>query len=103
MTVIKDKSISACICGVDDTASIHRTAKQRVLTWMTVIVAIGFATLTILDGFSLEDWSDPKGLVVLGLLFYCIIGIIIRLRKRLKTQKKHSFWCLLRRSFYDVV
>lgn len=103
MAIIKDISIPACICGVDKKQKIQRTAKQRVLTWMAVTAVTGIAILASTGGFSLREWEDPKGLIALGALVYCFVGVSIRLYKRLSKQKKHSFLCLLRHSFYDIV
>lgn len=103
MAIINDTTIPACICGTDKKTKIERTAKQRVITWMIVIVALGFVTLVLLDGFSLSDWNDPKGLVVLGLLLYCVIGVGVRFYRQLIGHRRHSVLCMLRRSFYDIV
>lgn len=102
MALIKDITIPICICGIDD-ARMTRAAKQRVVTWMIVTVAAGFAFLIPFEGFTLEKWSDPKGLVVLGLLTYCAVGIVVRVYVSSRKQKKHSLKCTLRRSFYETV
>lgn len=103
MAIINDTSIPACICGVDKESKIERTAKQRVITWMIVTAALGFVAMMLLDGFTLSEWDDPKGLVVLGSLLYCVVGISVRFYKQLVGQKKHTILCMLRRSFYDTI
>lgn len=103
MAMIKDISIASCICGVDTKSKIMRTGKQRAVTWMIVAATLGIAILALTGGFALKDWMDPKGLIALGLLAYCILGVGFKFYKRFIIQKKHKFLCSLRQSFYDIV
>jgi hypothetical protein len=103
MSVIKDKSYKVCVCGVDTHTQNTKTAKQRVLTWMTTTVAIGFLFIVAVGGFHINEWTDPKGLVVLGLLAYSCIGIGIKTYQYRREKPRHKLFCILRRSYLEVV
>lgn len=103
VVVIKDVVIAQCICGIDKGSSMRRMARQRVITWLLTAGGIGLLAVLVIDGLSLQEWRDPRSFLALGILAYCIGGILARMYIRLKQKPKHSFGCSLRRSFYDVV
>ncbi len=99
--VIHDKSIQACVCGSSPKTKIYRTAKQRVATWLGSAVIIIFICSTIFDGYSYDDWSDPKGFLVIGIVFYALVRIPIEAYIYLRGG--HSLRCSLRHAFYKTI
>lgn len=101
MALIKDKTISACICGRDKKAKIQRTAKQRVTSWLGYGALAGFVfALLTYPEFLVTD-LDPKGWIFLLLIGYFVIAVPYKTYAHLK--EGHSFLCSVRRGFIEIV
>ena len=99
--IIKDKTVKACVCGKDKQATVERTAKRRVSSWLALSALIIFVAAAVFDGFNWSDWNDAGGLVVVALTAYIIIGVSVK--TIVYKNKKHTLYCSLRHAFYDIV
>ena len=100
MVIIKDKEIQLCVCGREKKTTV-RLAKRRVSAWLGIMATAGFVIVLATYPSMLLDSIDIATLVWFSLVAYYIVGTLYRSVAYI--QKKHTFYCALRRAFWETV
>ena len=100
MAIINDKQVAVCICGKSNN-KILRTSKQRALTIIGSLVLAGFTIALLIDPSFILEKPDIKSVILYGLILYFMV--VVPYKTVVYLQKNHTFYCAIRRAFWETV